>query len=180
MFSFTSNLVSLLPVDVGRLQGSREERRIVGANEGVSAVHVAELVMADSLSDDGLKLQVGKVLANAAVATSAERQVGRGRALADQAVSVVDLLLILDGSAVADNGRGVGGVDLPAVRVPGIGVGEVGRVGAADTGSGEEGVAGRDDELSAGDSHGLLDGAHDRVNGSVQAESLLDDSLVEG
>lgn len=108
----------------------------------------------------------------------AEGQVGRRGTLADQTVTVINLLLVL--GILAANLRGVGRVGLPAVGVPDLGVGEVGGIGSRDSGGGEKGVAGGDNELGAGDGHGRLDGAHDGVDGSVQAEGLLDDGLVEG
>lgn len=166
-----------LPANVGRLQGSREERGVIGANKSVAAVDVAELELTDNLGHNGLQLRVGEVLADAAMTTGTEGQVGRSGALADKAVSVVDLLLLL--GVVAGNGRGVRRTGLPSVRVPLIGVGEVGRVGSADTGSGQESVRGRDNILGSGNRHGGLDGAHDRVDRGVEAESLLDDGLVE-
>lgn len=172
-----SNLLAPLPTNVGRLQGSREERSKVGADKGVAAVHVAELELTDNLGHNGLQLHVGKVLADAAMTAGTEGQVGRGGTLADEAISVVDLLLLV--GVVADNGRGVGRAGLPSVGVPLIGVGEVGRVGSADTGSGQESVRGRDNILGSGDGHGGLDGAQDGVDRGVESESLLDDGLVE-
>jgi len=65
------------------------------------------------------------------------------------------------------------------VRIPLIRVGEVGRVGSADTGSGENIVRGGNDILGARDGHGRLDGAQDRVNRGVKTEGFLDDSLVK-
>lgn len=41
-------------------------------------------------------------------------------------------------------------------------------------------MAGGDDIFGTRNSHGLLDGAHDGVDGGVQAESLLDDGGVKG
>lgn len=40
-------------------------------------------------------------------------------------------------------------------------------------------MRGRDNVLGSGDGHRALDGAQDRVNGGVQAQSFLDDGLVE-
>ena len=111
------------------------------------------------------------------MATSTKGEVRGGGALADQAVAIVDLLLLLGG--VADNRRSVGGVGAPSVRVPSLRLREVLRVRRADARGSEEGVRGRDDELGAGNGHGLLDCAHDGVNGGVEAKGLLDDGLVE-
>lgn len=110
--------------------------------------------------------------------TGSEWKVRRGGTLADQAVSVVDLFLLFND--IANNCRGVDGVGVPAVRIPGIGVREVGRIAGTDTRSGEESVSGRDDIFSARHGHWLLDSTHDGVNRSVQSKCFLDDSLVEG
>lgn len=64
-------------MNVGGLQRSGEERGVVGIDQGVTAINVAELELANNLGNNGLKLGVGKVLTNASVTASAERQVGR-------------------------------------------------------------------------------------------------------
>lgn len=165
-------------MDVGRLQGSRKQRGVVGADEVFVTIHVAELECANDFGGNGLELQVGKMFSNAAVTTSAEGEVRRGRTLADEAVAVVDLLLII--VAVAGDSGSVRGVGLPSVRIPLVGIGEVRRVGSADTGSGEKVVRGGNDILRSGNGHGRLHGAQDGVNRGVQAEGLLDNGLVQG
>lgn len=111
---------------------------------------------------------------------SAEGQVRRVGALADKTVAVIDLLVLLVVLHVADNGGREGRVLLPTVGLPKLGLGEVGLVGGRDTGGGEQDVVGRDDVLGSGDGHGGLDGAHNGVDGGVQAEGLLDNGTVEG
>lgn len=108
--------------------------------------------MTDNLGDNGLKLNVGKVLANATMTASTEGKVGGCGTLADETVAVIDLLLFL--LVGLGNSRGVGGVDLPSVRVPEIGVGEVGGIGSTDTRGGEKVVGGGNDIFGSGNSHG--------------------------
>lgn len=118
------------------------------------------------------------MLTDAAVTTGAEGEVRRSGTLANQAVAVVDLFIVgIFGASKSGSDRRIG---VPAVGVPLLGLGEVNGIGARDTGGGEEGVASGNDKLGTGDGHGRCDGAHDGVNGGVQAKSLLDNGLVEG
>jgi hypothetical protein len=173
----SKTLLASLPVDVSRLQRSGKERSVVGTNQGVTTIDVAELELTYNLGNNGLQLRVGKVLTNTSVTTGTEGQVRRGRTLADETVTIVDLLLIL---ATSSHSGEVGRIDLPSVGVPLIGVGEISSIGSADTRGSHDSVRSRDDVLGSGDLHGRLDGAHDGVNRGVEAESLLDDGLVKG
>lgn len=175
------SLIPPLPVNVRWLQWSREERGIICANHLVAAIYVSELESADNLSGDGLKLHIGKVLANATMSTGTEGKVRRRGALADETIAIIDLLFLflVNLILIANHARGQRVILLPARGLPLVGLGEVLRVGCGDTGGGEEDVVGRDDILGAGDGHGRLDGAHDGVDRGVEAESLLDDGLVE-
>lgn len=169
--------VPLLPVNLRRLKRPREERGVISTDDIIAAVHVAELEHAHRLGHDSLQLHISKLLANTPVPSGAEGKVGRGCSLADQAVTVVNLLLFL--LLVANDTRGERGVLLPPVGLPEIGLGEVLRVGSTDTGGGKEDVVGRDDILGSGDGHRAFDGAHNGVDRGVQTEGLLDDGLVK-
>lgn len=171
-----NRLVSPLPVNLGRLLGSRKQRLVVSWHESVATVDVAELEQADNLGGDDLQLQVGELLTDASVTAGTERKVGRLATLADQTVTVIDLLLL---SLLAKDGRGVGGIGVPAVRVPVVRVGEVLGIGSADTRGGKQSVSGGNDIFGTGDGHGLLDSTQDGVDRSVQTQGLLDDGLVE-
>jgi len=110
-----------------------------------------------------------------------ERQVWRCGALADETVAVVlglfgDALLDVLGSQVDVL---LGRVLVPAVGFPLQWLGEVLGGTAGDTRGGEEDVRGRDDPVGALDREGVLDHAHDAVNGSVNAKSLLDNLSVQ-
>ena len=129
-----------------------------------------------------MQLDIRELLADAAMSASAEGQVGRSGALADDAVAVVlgflgDAFLdVLGGQAdVLGRGRFV-----PAVGLPLHGLGEVLGDAACDAGGGEEDVGGGDHPVGAFHGERVLDDAHDAVDGGVDAESLLDDLGVEG
>ncbi|KAG7145438.1 hypothetical protein HYQ46_005821 [Verticillium longisporum] len=109
-----SRLLPPLVSNVDGLQRAREKRGVVGSVDVAAAVGVGELDEAYNLGCNGLQLDVGKLLANAAVTAGAEGKVGRVGTLADEAVTVVDLLLV---SALgARKGRCIGRVGEPAVR----------------------------------------------------------------
>jgi hypothetical protein len=118
-------------------------------------------------SQDCAQLHIGELLTNAAMATSTERQIGTVGALGNQAIAIIDLLLIfLLGS--------LGSSLIPAVGVPLQGLGEELRRASSDTGRREDVVSGRDDIRSAFHRHGVLDSANDRVDRSVDTEGFLD------
>lgn len=175
--SATSCLVASLPADLGRLKRAREERSVVGTHQRVAAVNVAELEEADNLSHNGLQLQVGKLLTNTSVTTSTKGKVWRGGTLGDDTVTVVNLLLFL---IRAHKCGSIGRTRQPTVGIPLHGVGEVSRVGSTDNGGSQEVVGRRNDVFGSRNRHRRLDGTEDRVDGGVEAESLLDDGLVEG
>lgn len=117
------------------------------------------------------------MLANASVTAGTKGKVRRSRTLADNTIAIVDLLFLL---VISGHQGSVGRARQPAVRIPLIRVGEVGRVGATDARSSEKDVRRGNDIFGTGDGHRLLDLAHDGVDRGVQAESLLDNSLVQG
>lgn len=103
----------------------------------------------------------------------AKGQVRRRGTLADHTVAVVLVLLL----HLAHLDTGCTGI--PAVGVPLERLGEVLLHPRSDTSGGEKGVGCWDDEVGVGDGHRRLDLAEDRVDGSVEAEGLLEDGLVQ-
>lgn len=73
----------------------------------------------------------------------------------------------------------LGWVLVPTVRFPLHGLGEVLGDTAGDTRRGKEDVRRRNDPVGAFDGQRVLDDAHNAVNGSVDAKSLLDNLSVE-
>ena len=100
-----------------------------------------------------------------------KRQVGTIRAGRDQPVPIIRLLLLL----IFGVGHGV-----PAVGIPFHGIGEI-VVDASHRGrGGEEDVVRRDDPPGVFNGHGVLDFAHDGMDGRVEAEGFADGVGHEG
>ena len=150
--------------------GLRLTYRVVSLGEGGITARVGELEMSHQRSQDCAQLHVGELLTNAAMAASTEGKVRAVGTLGDQAVTVVNLLLILV----------LGGLGLiPAVGVPLERLGKELSRASSDTGGGEDVVSSRNDIVSAFHGHGVLDSANDGVDRSVDTESLLDDLGVQ-
>jgi hypothetical protein len=181
-FPTPSLLLPPLPPDNSRAERPGEQAGVIGADHALDALGVKELQIANDSGEDGLQLHVCELLADATMSASAERQVWGCGALADKTIAVVLGLL---GNALLDvlgcqADVLVGRVLVPAVRLPLHWFGEVLGDTAGDTGRGEEDVRCRDDPVGSLDGQRVLDHAHDAVNRSVDAKSLLDDLSVQG
>ena len=176
-----SLLLTPLPPDDCRAKRPREQAGVIGADNALHTLKVEELEVADHSGKNGLQLDVCELLADAAMSASAERQVWRCGALADNTVAIVlgllddTLLDVLGCQADVLLGR----VRVPAVRLPLQRLGEVLGGTAGDTRGGEEDVRCGNDPVGALDGERVLDNTHDAVNGGVDAESLLDDLSVQ-
>jgi hypothetical protein len=111
------------------------------------------------------------------VPTRAKRQVRRIRPLGHDAPPVINLLVV---GGVFFRLLEVVLARVPAVRVPHRGVDEVRVELRGEARRGHEVVRGGDDVVCALDDEGLLDLAHDGVDGRVEAQRFLDDLCVEG
>lgn len=156
-----------------RSNWSREREpthRVISIGEGGFAAGVGELEMLHQRSQDCAQLHIGELLTNAAMTASTEWQVRTVCALGDQTISIIDLLLIFV--------LGKFGL-VPTVGVPLEGLGEeLGRT-SSHTGRRQHVVSGRDHKVGSFHGHGVLDGADDGVNGSVDTQGLLDDLGVQ-
>ena len=101
---------------------------------------------------------------------SPKRKVRTARARGDHPEAVVHLAL----------GVSLEIVDaVPAVGVPRLRIREVRGGDSHEAWGGQEDVGGRDDKVGAFDRQGVLDLAHDGVDGRVQAEGFTHDVRVE-
>lgn len=107
------------------------------------------------------------------MATTAERKVCALSASGGAAVAVA---VVYHLAFVVFFNRAV----IPAVRVPGGGVGEVLLAVCGDAWGCEDDMAGGDDPGGVGNGEGLFDKAHDRVDCVVHAEGIFDDAGVQG
>src|SRR5690242_7597501 len=167
-------LISPLPLNNTGRQRPREQTRVVCANNVLAATHVPELELSDESHKDSLQLQISELLTDTPVATGAEGKVWRVGSLRDDTPAVVNgvlgaslrlLLVVLAG--------------IPSVRVPNLGVDEMRVELRRETRRRHECVRGGNDVVGAICDKGLLDLAHDGMDGSVKTEGLLDDLSMQ-
>lgn len=158
----------------GRIKRAREQTRIIGPDNALDAVQIAESEYSHKRSRNRPQLHVRKRFSDAAVPARSKRQVRAAGTFGDEAVAVVDLFVVRVWVEYGERRA-----DVPAMGLPGIGVGEMGGRFGRHARSGEHDVRGGDREVGPGNLDGRLDFAHHGMDRRVQPEGLLDHLRVE-
>jgi len=158
-----------LPSNQRRSLRPGEKGRVVRFWHMRFPVKSIELEVPDQGANDRAEVDVGELLAYASVTTDTKGQVRALDSLADLSVPVVYRALVcfnLDPS-------------FPTVRVPDIGLGKEFLTQMRHDGRSDHVVVRRDNVVSFGDRQGLHNLSHDRVDGAVNSQRLLDDVLQQ-